>query len=73
MHSIPKKFLYDYHFTIKKLAKELREFNCVTENTKNKKTFSVPLTKKLKGLIKMEKKLQKPYLTNWEVLIVQNL
>ena len=35
---------YDYHFTIKELAKEFkREFKCLGENTEPFITFSVPI------------------------------
>ena len=35
---------YDYHFTIKELAKEFkREFKCLGENTEPYITFSVPI------------------------------
>ena len=37
---------YDYHFIIKKLAKEFEgEFECLGENTEKYITFSVPLKK----------------------------
>ena len=65
---------YDYLFIIKKLAKELEgEFSCLGENTEKYKIFSVSVTKKLQGLIKMEKKSQKPYLKNYYLLIAQDL
>ena len=37
---------YDYHFIIKKLAKEFEgEFECIGENTEKYITFSVPIKK----------------------------
>ena len=39
---------YDYHFIIKKLAKELEgQFECLGENTEKYITFSVPIKKEL--------------------------
>ena len=56
---------YDYHFIIKNPAKKTEgEFNCIGENTEKDKTFSAPIKKMLKGLVKMEYKLQEPYFTN---------
>ena len=38
---------YDYHFIIKKLAKEFKDqFECLGENTEKYITFSVPIEKK---------------------------
>ena len=49
---------HDYHFIIKQVAKEFEvEFNSLGENSKKYKTFLVTVTKKLKGLMKMEEKL----------------
>ena len=60
---------YDYHFIIKELAKVFeREFNCLRENTETCNNKA-----KLKGLIDMENKLQKPYLTNYNLLTAQRL
>ena len=54
---------YDYRFIIKELAKEFEgEVNYLGENTEKYKTFSTPIKKKLKGLIIIEKKLQKNYM-----------
>ena len=40
---------HDYHFIIKQVAKEFEvEFNSLGDNTKKYKTFSVPVTKKVK-------------------------
>ena len=49
------------------------EFYCLRENNKKYKTFSVTITKEVKRIGKMEKKLQKPYLTNYNLLIAQEL
>ena len=62
---------------IKELAKEFEaKFNCLGENTEKYKTFSVPITKKvkkkLKGLVKVHKKLQKPQPTDYNWLIAQD-
>ena len=41
---------YDYHFIIKELVKEFDgNFECLGENTEKKKTFSVPLKKKIEN------------------------
>ena len=41
---------YDYHFIIKKLAKEFKgNFDCLGENTEKYITFSVPIKKELKN------------------------
>ena len=70
---------YNYHFIIQELAKEFEsEFNCLGENTETYKTFSVPITrrvkkKKLKELVKVQKKLQKPQPTDYNLLIAKNL
>ena len=50
---------YDYHFTIKKIAKAFEEeFNCLGENTEKHKTFLVPITKEIKAIDK-----------NWEEIV----
>ena len=65
---------YDYHFIIKILAKEFEvESNCLGENTDKYKTSSVLMTKEVKRTDKIEKKIQKPYLKNQDLLIVQDL
>ena len=52
---------YDYHFIIKQLEEEIKkQFTCFGKNTG--KYITVPIEKKLRELIKMEKKLQKLYL-----------
>ena len=67
-YSIPKEIPlvfhngsnYDYHFIIKVLTKGFdRVFNCLWENTEKYNTFSIAMGKKLKGLVRMGKKLQK--------------
>ena len=69
----------NYHFIIKALAKEFKgEFNCLGENIlkyilKNTKPFQFQNLKKLKELINIEKKLQKPDLTKYNLLIAQDL
>ena len=56
--TIPKKLFhngsnYNYHFIIKELAKEFDgEFNCLRENTEKYKSFSVPITKEVKRIVK---------------------
>ena len=74
---IPVDFLnwsnYDYHFIINELAKDFEEFNCLGENTDKHKPFSIPIRNEVKKIDKMGKKLQKPYLTNYNLLIAQDL
>ena len=59
-YNVPKKIplifhngsAYDYHFVIKKLAKEFKgDFECLGENTEKYITFSVPLKKEDDGKI----------------------
>ena len=53
---------YDHHFLIKLLLETFeREFNCQGENTVKNKTFVVQITKEVKKMVKMERKLQIPY------------
>ena len=83
---VPKKvstafyngYNYDYHFTIKESAEELKkQFTCLEEYI----AFAVPIEKKKlikidknwQELIKMEKKLQKIYLKYYKLLIAQGL
>ena len=55
---------YDYHFIIKWLVNEFEEkFECFGENTEKYKTFSIPIIKKIKILIKMVMKVFSLYLT----------
>ena len=57
-------FNYDYHFIIKELAEELKkQFTCLRENTEIYITFTVPIEKEVTKLTKMEKKIQKIYVT----------
>ena len=54
----------DYHFIIKELAEEFKkQFTCLGENTENYITFTVPIEKEVIRIDKMEKRLQKIYLT----------
>ena len=78
-YSVPKKIPvafhnrsnHEYNFIIKELAEEFKkQFTCLGENTEKYITFTVPIEKEL---VKMEKKLQKIYLTYYNLLIVQNL
>ena len=51
---------YHYHFIIKELAKEFEEeFNCLGENTKKYKPFSVPITKEIKRIDKNGEEITK--------------
>ena len=44
---------YDYHFTIKELAKGFEgEFECFGENTEKYKTFSIPIEKEVTNIDK---------------------
>ena len=65
---------YDYHFIIKELAEEFKkQFTYLGENTEKYITFTAPTKKKSQELIKMEKRLQKIYLTYYSLLIAQDL
>ena len=56
---------YDHHFIIKELAEESEgQFTCLVKTAEKYINFSSPIQKKLKELVKTEKKLQKPYITN---------
>ena len=63
---------YDYHFTIKQLAEEFENYFKLGEITKKYITFSIPIKKKLKKLIKEEMKSQKPLPTDYNILIGQD-
>ena len=65
---------YDYHFIITELAKKLEgQYTCLGENNENYISLSVPFQKKkLQELVKMKKKLQKLYLTDYNLLIAQD-
>ena len=78
-YSIPKKNYidfrngskYHYHFIIKELAEEFKkQITCLGENTE---PLQFHKKKKLEELIKMEKQLQKIYLTDYKLLIAHNL
>ena len=63
-----------YHFIIKELAEEFRRlFACLDENNEVYITLTVLIEKNLYGLIKKEKKFKKPYLTDYNLLIEQDL
>ena len=65
---------YDYHFIIKELIEEPeKEFTCLVKNTEKSITFSVPTGKEVTKIDKMEKKLQKIYLTYYNLLTMQDL
>ena len=79
-YSVPKKSPiachngsnYDYDFTIKWLTDKFKtKFTCLGENTEKYINFIVLTEKKLQQLKKMEKKLQKTYLTYSNLLIVE--
>ena len=61
---------YDYDFIIKqqKNFKNVK-FRCLGENTEKYRTFPVPIEKEVTRIDKMEKKLQKRYLTYNNLLI----
>ena len=65
---------YDYHFIAGELAEEFKkQFTWLGENTEKYITFKAPIEKEVTRMIKMEKKLQKIYLTHYNLLIVQDL
>ena len=65
---------FDYHFIIKELAEEFKkQITCLGENTERYLTFTVPLENRVTKIDKNEKKLQKLYLTYYNLLIVQGL
>ena len=65
---------FDYHFIIKELAEEFKkEITCLGENTEKYLTFTVPLENRVTKVDKNEKKLQKLYLTYYNLLIVEGL
>ena len=65
---------HDYHFIIKQVAKEFEvEFNSLGDNTKKYKTFSVPVTKKVKRVDENGRETIKPYPLDYNLLIVQDL
>ena len=67
---------YDNPFIIKELAKESEgEVNCPVENTKKYKFFSVPVAKEVKKYWQKwrKKEMEKWYLTNYNILIAQDI
>ena len=82
-YSIPEKIPiafynesnYGYNFIINELAGELKkQLTCLGENTEKYITFTVPKEKETtRGLIKMETKLQKIYLTYHNLFRAQDL
>ena len=62
-----KKFLWFFaidHIILTELAKKFEGgCSCLGENTEKYETFSVPITKEVKNLLKLENKLKKPYPT----------
>ena len=66
---------YYVHFIIKELAKEFeREFNCLEEDAGKYKNFSVPIgNPKVIRISEKKKKSQKPYLTDYNLLKVEEL
>ena len=75
-YSIPKEILvafltqlnYDYHFTIR----ELGNLDRLGEITEKYTTLEVKIAKEVK-FTKLEKKIQKPYPTDYNLLIAQDL
>ena len=66
--------IYDYHFIVKELAKELeKKLNFPGKTTEKYKIFSVPITKEVRRIGRTKNKLQKPYLTNYNLSIAQDL
>ena len=71
-HNGSKLCLSFYHKRTSK--RDWREILFVYENMVKNIQFFFPMTKRpFKGLIEIEKKFQKPYLTNYNLLIVQDL
>ena len=64
----------NYHFIIKELAEEFKkQFTCLRENTEKYITFTVLIEKQVTRIDKNKKKLQKIYLTYYNLLIAQDL
>ena len=64
---------YDYRFIIKELGEEFKgQFICLGENTEKYITSSVPIGKEVKRIGKNEEELQKPHLTDYNLLIGQD-
>ena len=65
---------YGYHFAIKEVAEEFeKKITCLGENTEKCINFSVPIKKEVTIIDKKEKESQKPYLTDYNLLIAQQL
>ena len=65
---------YHYPFIIKELAEKFeRQFTCFGEITGKCITFSVPTAKEVTRTDKKGKKSQKLYLTDYNLLIMQDL
>ena len=65
---------YDYHFIIHEIAEELeRQFTCFGENTEKYITFSSFNREKSSKIDKNGKEMKKLYLTNYSLLIAQDL
>ena len=59
---------------MKELAEESKkQFTCLGENSKKYITFTVLIEKKVTRIDKNGKKIQKIYLTNYNLLIAQDL
>ena len=81
-YGVPKKILIVFHnesncnchFIIKELAVEFKkQFSCVGKNTEKYITFIVPIEKEVTRIDKNGEKLQKIYLTYYNLLTAQGL
>ena len=79
--SVPKKISvifhngsnYNYYVIIEELVEEFKkQFTCLGESTGKYITFTVPVETEVTRIDKMENKLQKLYLTYYNLLIVQD-
>ena len=76
--SVPKKISvifhngsnYNYYVII--IEEFKKQFTCLGESTEKYITFTVPVEKEVTRIDKMENKLQKLYLTYYNLLIVQD-
>ena len=65
---------YDDHFIIKELAERLKgKFTCLGENSEKYITFSDPVEKEVTRIDKNRTKSENPYLTDYNLLIAQDL
>ena len=65
---------YDYDFIIKELAEEFeKQFSCFGENTEEYITFSVPKGKGVTRIDKNVEEIQEMFLTDYNLLIAQDL